>query len=89
MINPRDIEGTEPFMIVHQDMTVNRRNRISDVQVMACPRCAARSMLYRTPFGLIDSCGFESYSLECKACGAPLVGIIDPADDILLVSVES
>jgi hypothetical protein len=29
---------------------------------------------------------FESYSLECPRCDAPLRGIIDPADDKLLVS---
>ena len=31
----------------------------------------------------MDSCGFESYSLECEQCGAQLVGIIDPMDDQL------
>jgi hypothetical protein len=34
----------------------------------------------------MDSCGFESYSLKCDQCGAQLVGIIDPADDQLLLS---
>jgi hypothetical protein len=34
----------------------------------------------------IDTCGFESYSLECHECGARLAGIIDPYDDELLLS---
>jgi hypothetical protein len=34
----------------------------------------------------MDSCGFESYSLECDQCGAQLVGVIDPLDDQLLLS---
>jgi hypothetical protein len=38
----------------------------------------------RTP--QIDACGFESYRLECKECGLPLAGIVDPFDDTLLLS---
>ncbi len=38
----------------------------------------------RTP--RIDSCGFESYSLECVECGGLLGGIIDPYDETLLLS---
>jgi hypothetical protein len=34
----------------------------------------------------MDACGFESYRLACRACGAPLGAIIDPADDALLLS---
>ncbi len=34
----------------------------------------------------MDSCGFESYSLECDQCGVQLVGVIDPLDDRLLLS---
>jgi len=34
----------------------------------------------------IDACGFESYSLECKECGVPFAGIVDPFDDTLLPS---
>ena len=38
----------------------------------------------RTP--RVDDCGFESYRLQCKECGAKLVGIIDPSDDKWLLS---
>jgi hypothetical protein len=34
----------------------------------------------------IDERGFESYDLKCVACSASLHGIIDPADDELLLS---
>ena len=34
----------------------------------------------------IDACGFESYRFECSECHTALAGIIDPADDALLIS---
>jgi hypothetical protein len=34
----------------------------------------------------MDECGFETYAIDCPQCGAPLAGIIDPADDALLLS---
>jgi hypothetical protein len=52
----------------------------------ACPACDARLVLFRSHPAPIDSCGFESYNLECKQCGTALVGIIDPYDDALLVA---
>lgn len=60
-----------------------------DAQVVACPRCAAALIFSWSGTPRIDACGFESYSFECKACGAPLTGIIDPFDDLLLVSETS
>lgn len=59
---------------------------VSVAQTAACPNCAAQLMFYRSPTPTIDSCGFESYRLECQECGASLAGIIDPADDTLLLS---
>ena len=55
-------------------------------QVVACPKCDARLTFCRSQISQIDSCGFESYSLECKGCGARLVGIVDPSDERLLLS---
>jgi hypothetical protein len=43
-------------------------------------------MFRRSAVPPIDECGFESYRFACHACGAPLAGIIDPADDQLLLS---
>jgi len=43
-------------------------------------------MFSRSPAPGIDECGFESYRFECKECAATLAGIIDPADDMLLIS---
>jgi hypothetical protein len=34
----------------------------------------------------MDECGFESYRIECKECGTQLAGIVDPADEALLVT---
>ena len=51
-----------------------------------CPKCHARLNFRRSAHPDIDSCGFESYRLECESCGVALAGIIDPADDALLLS---
>ena len=51
-----------------------------------CPRCDAQLMFLRSAKPHFDSCGFESYSLECKKCGTHLAGIIDPCDDALLLT---
>jgi hypothetical protein len=53
---------------------------------VACPSCAARLMFCRSNPPPIDACGFESYRLDCRECGAALAGIIDPADDALLLT---
>jgi hypothetical protein len=58
----------------------------TDIGAAPCPGCSARLMLRRSAVAPIDECGFESYRLACRACGLPLAGIIDPADDQLLLS---
>ncbi len=62
---------------------------VLDTQAVACPACDALLTFSRTSFPHIDECGFESYRFECKECGAPLAGIIDPADEALLLSVSA
>jgi hypothetical protein len=54
--------------------------------VPQCPKCHTRLNFRRSANPDIDSCGFESYRLDCPECGAALAGIIDPADDALLLS---
>jgi hypothetical protein len=54
--------------------------------VAQCPKCHTRLNFRRSANADIDSCGFESYRLDCPKCGAALAGIIDPADDALLLS---
>jgi hypothetical protein len=68
------------------DMTEGAPSASIEVDLIECPRCAARLLFSRKPLPLIDSGGFESYSLKCDQCGAELVGIIDPFDDRFLVS---
>ena len=68
-------------------MAEGETNTISETeQLIGCPKCSARLRFRRSRFPLMDSCGFETYSLECDQCGAQLVGIIDPVDDQLLLS---
>jgi hypothetical protein len=54
--------------------------------VPQCPKCHAHLNFRRSAHAEIDSCGFEIYRLDCRECGAALAGIIDPADDALLLS---
>ncbi len=68
-------------------MIEERRAALLDAQiVVARPTCTAQIMLYRSNNPQIDACGFESYSLECKECGAVLACIIDPVDETPLIS---
>jgi hypothetical protein len=62
-------------------------SNVSKSEKVACPQCDASLTLYRSDRPHIDECGFESYTLKCGACGSVLVGIIDPIEDKLLVSV--
>jgi hypothetical protein len=57
-----------------------------DAQATVCPSCNFGFIFRRTAIPAIDACGFESYSLRCEACGTQLAGIIDPADEVLLLS---
>ena len=54
-----------------------------------CPECKAHSVFRRATFPQFDSSGFEIYSFQCQGCGASIVGIIDPFDDKLLLSVDA
>ena len=54
--------------------------------VIKCVKCQARLTFQRALLPSIDSCGFESCSLRCNACGVVFAGIIDPYDDALLLS---
>jgi hypothetical protein len=58
-------------------------------QIVACPKCHANFRFYKSLSPHIDERGFESYSLECMRCDARLLGIIDPADNKLVLSEES
>ena len=68
------------------DMAEGGAETLSGVELVECPKCAARLTFNRRPVPSVDTCGFESYSLKCGQCGVDLVGIIDPFDDRLLVS---
>jgi len=59
---------------------------IADTHVAVCPQCSAQLAHGRSSAPDIDACGFESYHFNCETCGASLVGIVDPADDALLIS---
>lgn len=60
---------------------------VTGAPVIACPACNAAQEFHRKGALRTDACGFECYSLECKECGAPLAGIVDPFDNTLLLSL--
>ena len=51
------------------------------------PHCKARLIFPRAKLPRIDSSGFETYSFQCRDCGAPLLGIIDPFDGLRLIGL--
>jgi hypothetical protein len=59
---------------------------IHGTQIVTCPKCNAGIEFRRRIRPHIDKCGFESYDLKFVSCSASLHGIIDPADDMLLLS---
>ena len=66
-----------------------KTSNVSKLGKVACPKCSVSLKLYRSDKPHIDECGFESYSLNCRACGSTLVGVIDPVDDRLLLTISS
>ena len=59
---------------------------VHGTQIVTCPKCRVTFQFCRSVRPYIDECGFESYNLKCAACSAVLHGIIDPADERLLLS---
>jgi hypothetical protein len=66
-----------------------KRSNAAKSEKAACPGCAGALIIQRSDRPQIDECGFESYSLQCGACGSVLVGIVDPLDDRLLLTISS
>ena len=65
-----------------------KTSNVSKPVKVTCPNCDASLQFYRSDKPHIDECGFESYSFKCSACGSMLAGIIDPADDALLLTIS-
>jgi hypothetical protein len=59
---------------------------ITALNAPLCLRCNTRLNICRKQTPDIDAAGFEIYRLDCQQCGIALVGIIDPADDALILS---
>jgi hypothetical protein len=60
-----------------------------DLLIVACPKCNAQFMFYRGNAPRFDACGFETYALEYMQCDLSLIGIVDPFDNKLMLSVAS
>jgi hypothetical protein len=66
-----------------------KTSNVSKLGKVACPKCDASLKFHRSNKPHIDECGFQSYSFKCIACGSLLVGVIDPADDTLLLTISA
>jgi hypothetical protein len=77
-------------MSAHRSIiTADQALTVPSARTAACPICDAPLTFFRTRLPHIDECGFESYRLECQECGTPLAGIVDPADEKLLLSAAT
>jgi hypothetical protein len=74
-------------MIRSQTFTCRTIRSLLPALAVKCPKCAASSKVFRTPFPHIDTCGFEKYAFRCDRCGIALGGVINPLDDKLYVSL--
>ena len=66
-----------------------KTSNVSKLEKVACPKCDASLKFHRSNKPHIDEFGFQSYSFKCRACGSLLVGVIDPVDDALLLTVSA
>jgi hypothetical protein len=57
------------------------------VRNVECPQCNTRFQFQRARPSHFDGHGFENYELDCEFCGASLVGIIDPLEGELILSL--
>jgi hypothetical protein len=64
---------------------VDRRSRLRRAE---CPNCN-QFVFCRESDCHFDCHGFESYQLDCGFCRTPLAGIVDPADEALLLSIRT
>ena len=69
--------------------SANKTSLARSFRIVACPKCRAKLRFYRSPSPEIDERGFESYNIECTRCFALILGIVDPADNTLLLSEEN
>jgi hypothetical protein len=60
---------------------------IASGSIVACPGCDAALEYGGCAKSDVDECGFESYRFRCGTCGAMVVGIVDPADQTLLLTI--
>jgi hypothetical protein len=63
-----------------------KAQRRKPFKMVRCPHCHLNFKFWRSTRPDIDECGFESYRFDCPRCDAGLCGIVDPADDRLLLS---
>jgi hypothetical protein len=69
-------------------VTASTNKRASRFRRAECPRCL-RLVFCRVSAAQFDSLGFESYVVDCGFCRTSLTGMIDPQDDLLLLTAHA
>ena len=53
--------------------------------MIVCPVCGS----FISGAGHIDGCGFGCHEFHCRKCSALVVGVMDPYDDELLLTLQT
>jgi hypothetical protein len=81
--------------VSYQDIDARQRSsahmsRLRDVEEpeeLQCPHCGRLFAFQRTSIPGLSASGLETYELECRQCGVGLVGVVDPRDEQIVLSI--
>jgi hypothetical protein len=66
---------------------MSRLRDVAEPKELQCPHCGQFFAFQRTSIPELSASGLETYELECRQCGVNLVGVVDPWDDQVLLSL--
>jgi hypothetical protein len=66
---------------------MSRLRNIEEPEELQCPHCGWLFAFQRNSIPGLSASGLETYELECRQCGVGLVGVVDPWDDQVLLSL--
>jgi hypothetical protein len=68
---------------------IELNKRALRLREVGCPNCKARITFRKARSPHTDEQGFEGYGFNCNVCRSCLVGVIDPFDGELLLSIAA
>jgi hypothetical protein len=66
---------------------ISRLRNVEEPKELQCPHCGQLFAFQRTSIPELSASGLETHELECRQCGMNLVGVVDPWDDQILLSL--